>query len=139
MAEQVVASLVGQGVTVMLFAFTGNIYIGSAFLAVMGFFMMIGGIGSQTLIQNTVASALRARVMSLFILISWGLPAVGALVLGWGASFFGLQPTTAAGAALTLLIWLWARPLGPRLAPVLEQTDRGARAGSVSANNSKGG
>ena len=31
---------------------------------------------------------------------------------------------------LTLLIWLWARPLGPRLAPVLEQTDGGARAGS---------
>ncbi len=33
-----------------------------------------------------------------------------------------------AGAALTLLIWLWARPLGSRLAPGLEQTDaRGFR------------
>jgi MFS family permease len=124
----VVSSLLVQGVTVVVFAFTGNIYVGSVFLAVMGYFMMIGGVGSQTLIQNAVASALRARVMSIFILISWGLPAVGALVLGWVASFFGLQPTTAAGAALTLLIWLWARPLGSRLAPGLEQTDaRGFR------------
>jgi len=124
----VVSSLMVQGVMVVAFTLTDNIFVGAAFLAVMGFSMMIGGVGSQTLIQNAVASALRARVMSIFILISWGLPAVGALVLGWGASFFGLQPTTAAGAALTLLIWLWARPLGSRLAPGLEQTDaRGFR------------
>jgi MFS family permease len=125
----VVSSLVVQVVTVMLFAFSGNIYVGSAFLAGMGFFMMIGVVGSQTLIQNTVASALRARTMSLFILISWGLPAVGALFMGWSASFFGLQPTTVVGAALTLLIWLWSRPLVSRLAPVLEQTEESAREG----------
>jgi MFS family permease len=126
----VVSSLIVQGVTVMLFAFSGNIFVGSAFLVGMGFFLMIGSIGSQTLIQNTVASAMRARAMSLFILIAWGLPAVGALVMGWVASFAGLQPTTAAGAALMLLIWLWARPLAARLAPVLEQTDGEARADS---------
>lgn len=119
----VVSSLIVQGAAVMLFAFSDNIYLGSAFLAVMGFFMMIGGIGAQTLIQNAVESAMRARAMSLFILISWGLPAIGALVMGWIASFTGLQPTIAAGAALLLLVWLWARPQAARLAPGLEKKD----------------
>ena len=38
------------------------------------FALLIGGVGSQTLIQNAVASDVRAWVMSLFIIISWGLP-----------------------------------------------------------------
>ena len=125
----VVWSLVVQGVTVMLFAMTGNIYVGAAFLAAMGYFMLIGGVGSQTLIQNTVGADMRARAISFYILLSWGLPAVGALVMGWIASFAGLQPTIAGGGALLLLVWLWARPLGTRLAPLLEQTDGGTRAG----------
>ncbi len=116
----VVASLVVQSITVMLFAFSGNIYAGSACLAIMGFFMLAGGVGSQTLIQNAVDPAMRGRAISLFIMISWGFPAIGALVAGWIASDAGLQPTIAAGAALTVLIWLWARPVGRRLALDLE-------------------
>ncbi len=121
----VVWSLVVQGVAVILFAFATNIYVGAAFLAAMGYFMLIGGVGAQTLIQNVVVPQMRARTMSLYILISWGLPALGALATGWIASFAGLQPTIAVGAALSVLVWLWARPQGVRLAPVLEQTDRG--------------
>ena len=126
----VVASLVVQGVAVMAFAVSGSIYVGSAFLAGMGFFMLVGGVGSQTLIQNAVDSAMRGRAISLFIMLSWGLPAVGALVAGWIASAAGLQPTIAAGAALTVLIWLWARPVGRRLAPGLEDQGSDARSGS---------
>jgi MFS family permease len=122
----VVSSLIVQSIALILFAFSGNIYVGSAFLATMGFFMLVGNVGSQTLIQNTVTADMRARAMSLFIMLSYGLPAVGALVIGWIASFAGLQPTIAAGAALTLLIWLWARPQVARLAPVLEKADGGA-------------
>ncbi|MEE8333913.1 MAG: MFS transporter [Alphaproteobacteria bacterium] len=116
----VVASLVVQSMAVMAFAFSSDIYVGSAFLAGMGFFMLIGGVGSQTLIQNAVDPALRARAISLFIMISWGFPAIGALVAGWIASAAGLQPTIAVGAALTVLIWLRARPAGRRVAASLE-------------------
>jgi len=126
----VVASLVVQGIAVMSFALSGNIYVGSAFLVAMGFFMLVGGVGSQTLIQNAVDPGMRGRAVSLFIMISWGLPAIGALVAGWIASAAGLQPTIAAGAALTVLIWLWARPAGRRLAPELEGEGPDARGGS---------
>jgi len=84
--------------------------------------MLMGGVASQTLIQNAVDSAMRARVMSLFVLISWGLPAFGALLMGWIAEFFGLQLTIGVGAALAALLWLWARRAGPRLAIDLERT-----------------
>lgn len=126
----VVMSLIVQGIAVISFALSDNIYVGSAFLAIMGYFMLIGGVGSQTLMQNSVASDKRARVMSLFIMLSWGLPAVGALVMGWIASFAGLQPTIAVGAALVIVVWLWARPRAKPLAPMLEQADEGERGGS---------
>ncbi len=116
----VVGSLLAQGLALVLFSFTGNIYVGAGFLVCMGFFMLVGGVGSQTLIQNAVHSTMRARAVSLFILISWGLPAIGALAMGWSASRFGLQHSVAAGALLTIVIWLVVlRPAG-RLAPALE-------------------
>ena len=86
-----------------------------------GFFMLLGGIASQTLIQNAVDSAMRARVMSLFVVLSWGLPAFGALAEGWLASLIGLQPVVAAGALLAIVLWLWARAAGRQFAAELER------------------
>lgn len=117
----VTASLMVSAIALVLFTVAGFIWIAAFFLAVVGFFMLVGGIGSQTLIQNAVDSRMRARVMSLFVVISWGLPAFGALVMGWLASFAGLQPVIAAGGVLALAIWLWARHVSGRLAPGLEQ------------------
>jgi MFS family permease len=90
---------------------------------VVGFAMLVGGVGSQTLIQNAVESDVRARVMSLFIVISWGLPAFGALAAGWIASFAGMEATIAAGGVLTVALWIWARPQAIRLRSDLEKQD----------------
>lgn len=117
----VTASLMVSAVALILFTVAGFIWIAAFFLVVVGFFMLVGSIGSQTLIQNAVDSRMRARVMSLFVVISWGLPAFGALVMGWLASFAGLQPVIAAGGVLALVAWLWARRVSGRLAPALEQ------------------
>ena len=53
--------------------------------------------------------------MSLFIVISWGLPAFGALAAGWIASYVGMEANIAAGGALTVALWLWAWPQAIRL------------------------
>jgi MFS family permease len=66
--------------------------------------MLVTGVGSQTLIQNTVDASVRARVMSLFVMLSWGLPALGAWIEGALAEYFGLQWTVGIGATLCLLI-----------------------------------
>jgi MFS family permease len=116
----VVHSLLAQSLALILFSMTSNIFVGCAFLIVFGFFMLMGGIGSQTLIQNAVDSGMRARAVSLFILVSWGLPALGALAMGWFASYFGLQLAVAVGAALAVVAWLGSLRPGVRLAPGLE-------------------
>jgi MFS family permease len=119
----VTGALAIQGVALVLFTVTDVIWLAIGFLLVLGFFMLTAGIGAQTLIQNVVDAKVRSRVLSLFILISWGLPAIGALIAGWLSEFFGLQLTIAVGAAATLVIWLWARAAGARLAPGLERIE----------------
>lgn len=112
----VTTSLLMQGVGLLLFTVidvTGldtriGIWIGGFFLGVVGFYMLAAGVGSQTLMQNAVESRMRARVMSLFIVISWGVPALGALAAGWIADSIGLPLTIGAGAAATIGVWLWA-------------------------------
>jgi MFS family permease len=119
----VTISLLIQGIGLVLSTQAGHIWIATISFAVVGFAMLVGGVGSQTLIQNAVESDVRARVMSLFIVISWGLPAFGALAAGWIASFAGMEATIAAGGVLTVALWIWARPQAIRLRSDLEKQD----------------
>lgn len=118
----VTISLLVQGIALIASTLVGDIWIAAVCFGAVGFAMLVGGVGSQTLIQNSVASDVRARVMSLFIVISWGLPAFGALAAGWIATFAGLPVTIGAGGALTILLWLWARPRARALQGALEKS-----------------
>lgn len=118
----VTVSLLAQGSALILSTLTGDIWIAAACFGIVGFAMLVGGVGSQTLMQSAVDSGMRARVMSLFIVISWGLPAFGALAAGWIATFAGLPLTIAAGGVLTIVLWLWARPQAEKLETDLEKT-----------------
>ena len=110
-------SLLVQGAVLILSTLTGYIWLAAALLAIVGFAMLVGGVGSQTLIQNAVEADVRARVISLFIVISWGTPAIGALIAGWVADFAGLAVTIATGGGVTLALWFWAS----RLVHVMER------------------
>ena len=117
----VTLSLLISSVSLALFTLTAFIWLAACFMVSAGFFMLLGNIASQTLIQNSVDSAMRARVMSLFVVLSWGVPAFGALAQGWLASLFSLQPVVGAGAAMALTMWFWARPTGRRFANDLDR------------------
>jgi predicted MFS family arabinose efflux permease len=109
-----------QALSLILFTMTNNILIGAAFLFLVGVSMLVTGVGSQTLIQNNVDASVRARVMSLFVMLSWGLPALGAWIEGVLAEYFGLQWTVGLGAALCLLIGFWSVRVGKVLSNKLE-------------------
>lgn len=111
------------GTMLIIFTFAGHIWVAAFVLTFVGFFMLVTGVGSQTLIQTAVDASVRARVMSLYIVISFGLPAVGSLTMGRVAAAFGLQHTVATAAAVTILIWLWGRTAYTRFAPTLEQPE----------------
>ena len=89
-------------------------------LAVAGFAMIVVGVGEQTLLQNAVDPGLRGRVMSLYGMINRGAPALGALIMGTLSSYVGLQWPVAGGAAICLLVWLWARSRRETMTRALE-------------------
>ncbi len=119
----VVLSMLGTGVALMLAMVVDSIWIAAGFLAVAGGFMLTGNVAAQSLVQNTVDSDVRARVLGLYIVVAHGFPAVGVVIMGWIASHLGLQWTVGGGAAFMIVFWLWSRPQRDGMARNLERSD----------------
>jgi MFS family permease len=113
-------SLLISALAMLLFLTSGNIWVGAILIGIVGMAIVAGSITSQTLIQNTVEQKVRGRIIGITAVLSWGLPAVGAAMMGWIAEFLGFSVTLAIGAGLTALLWLWGHNTGIRLAPTLE-------------------
>ncbi len=114
-------SILGGGVALMMSMVFGQLWVAMAFFMVVGGFMLTGNVGAQSLIQNSVDSRVRARVLSLFIVFAHGVPAIGAVIIGWIASHAGLQATIGCGALAMVFVWLWARPRAGNMAAILER------------------
>ena len=99
---------------------TTSIWVGlfSVFLA--GFSMLCVGVGEQMLLQNTLSSDVRGRVMSLYDMVSRGGPAVGALAMGWASDHIGLRWPVFLAALICLALWFWVLPRRRAMAAALE-------------------
>ena len=129
LAQIIVVSLLISGIALLAFTVTDQIWIATIAAVFLGVFMLTGNIASQTLIQGSVDPAIRARVIAIFILMAWGMPALGAILMGWIASVAGLQLTLGVGAVLTMLTWLWARRQAASMAALEDMV--GAERGAV--------
>ena len=89
-------------------------------MALLGAAGVIGGTGTQTLMQHVVDGGMRGRVMSLYGLIHRGGPAVGALAMGAAAELIGIRLAVASGAILCVALWLWMIRRQKETAAVLE-------------------
>jgi MFS family permease len=118
-----ISSVLVLALALLAFTAMDHFPLALAFLAISGFAMVVNGIGSQTLIQSSVASAMRGRVMSLHTLIYRGMPALGAVVMGWLAEGFGLPATLGGGAGLCLIAWGWAARHKQGMEAALEEKD----------------
>lgn len=110
-----------NGAAVSLFALSTNLWTGALLLAVSGFTQACTGTGTQTLIQSAVADRLRGRVMSVWLVIGRGGPALGALVMGFMAELVGFGPPLLTGAVITFLTAAIVLPRRQRLASTLER------------------
>jgi MFS family permease len=110
----------------MLFAATPYFWIGvvALFFSVME--LAVTGIGVQSLIQNTVDPAMRARVISLTVSVGVGGPALGALGLGWLAEHFGFQWPIIGASLVVLAIIAAAGPALLKRAAVIEADPQAA-------------
>ena len=129
-------SLLISAVSILFFILSGNIWFGAVLIMIVGFFVVSGTITGQILIQNAVSPGIRARVIGITAVFSWGLPAVGALGMGWIAELLGLPVTLAVGGVVTVLLWGWAHRTGPQMATDLENMED-TPAGPKSAMNRK--
>ena len=101
------------------FVSTSSFPFGVVCIAAMGAATTAHGISCQTLMQNSASPAMVGRVLSLWGMITRAAPAMGALIYGAAAEFFGLRIPVLIGVALCAAMWArtWLR-LG-RLAPAL--------------------
>lgn len=97
------------------FAATQNLFVGMAFVFVAGYGLNVMSTCVQALMQLAVDDHIRGRVLSLYLLIYRGVPAIGALMIGIGAEVYGLQWAQGVGAVLCVLmiavIWPARKPI----------------------------
>jgi len=93
-----------------------------------GFFLgaaiVIGGTGTQTLMQNAVDGAYRGRVMSLYGMIYRGGPALGALAIGALAEHVGISNALLLGVIMSAAAFTWVFLRRNSVAPALETPER---------------
>lgn len=103
------------GAALFLFALSGRMALSLLLMVAAGGAMMSTFAGSNTLLQELTADAMRGRVMSLFTMTFMGVAPVGNLLAGAAAHQAGAPLTVAAGGLATVLAgWLYLRRVTSR-------------------------
>ncbi|GAC1422989.1 MAG: MFS transporter [Ktedonobacteraceae bacterium] len=95
--------IIGGGACVA-FAFSNNILLALPALVVLGVCSVLPLVVTNTAIQVMTPEGMRGRVLSIRILITFGLAPFGNLLVGWVAQNIGAQMTLALSGGLCLLI-----------------------------------
>lgn len=103
----VITALLAAALAIFGFVATDWFPLALGSIALLGAAGVIGGTGTQTLMQHAVDGGLRGRVMSLYGLIHRGGPALGALAMGAMAELVGIRAAVATGGILCVGIWIW--------------------------------
>lgn len=105
---------------ILVFLASDNFWLGLLCIGLAGGATVIGGASGQTLLQTSVDSAMRGRVMAIYGMIFRSGPALGALIMGTLSESFGLRTPLLAGCLLALLAWWLARQRAPSIRKALE-------------------
>jgi MFS family permease len=92
------------GVALVIFSHLSNLLVALPFVALAGFGMMSQTTISNTLIQTTVAPAMRGRVISYYAMAFFGMQPIGSLLTGSMSEYFGAPLTLLCQGILTALI-----------------------------------
>jgi predicted MFS family arabinose efflux permease len=102
----VILSTIVLGVSMFGFVASRHLLMAVGFAALSGFALTVMATGISALTQLAVNDGMRGRVMSLFAMIYRGVPAIGALAIGFAAEAVGLRTAFAMAALGCVLIWL---------------------------------
>jgi len=96
-------------IAIAVFLSTDWLWVAAPAVVVIGFCISSVGVGTQIKLQASVDSDMRGRIMSLYVVLFRAVPAFGALLMGTASESFGLKAPVAVGAALTFMVFAWAR------------------------------
>ena len=116
------ASIVAMGSAIILLVSLHSFVVACALLTFVGFSFVVMDISSETLVQSKIRSRYRGRTMSIYGMVSLGVPALGTLAMGVLAETLGLALPVLIGGCLTLgvgvIAWIfWSRLNGELDAP----------------------
>lgn len=96
--------------TTLFFAWTGDLLWGVVFAAFAGYGLNVMSTCVQALMQLAVDNHYRGRIMSLYLLIFRGTPAIGAVAIGLAAESLGLQWAFVIAAAACAVLFMAIAP-----------------------------
>lgn len=97
-------AIVSSGLLIICFNFMASLELGLLLIALLSFSATVCGVSTQSLIQVTVDSEFRGRVMSLWGAINLGGGAIGGLIFGVTTEFIGYQPAFLLLGAICVII-----------------------------------
>lgn len=97
-------AIVSSGLLIICFNFMASLKLGLLLIALLSFSATVCGVSTQSLIQVTVDSEFRGRVMSLWGAINLGGGAIGGLIFGVTTEFIGYQPAFHLLGAICVII-----------------------------------
>ena len=97
-------------IALLFYAILRNFWLANIFMAFVGGGLVAVGIASQSLIQHATSNEFQARVISVYFALTFGVLAIGVLIMGWIAEFAGFRVSFACGAVLSLIIVLVIGP-----------------------------
>jgi MFS family permease len=89
--------------------------------SVIAFSMVCAAVAGDSLMQNSVDPAMRARVTAVETMINIGFPALGAIVIGWAGTIYGIQIPLTISACVAVGVWLVMSPILWRRRDMLER------------------
>jgi MFS family permease len=91
------------GLAIIFSSLAPTYHLYALILPVYGAIMLITGISALRTAQLGIDSAIRGRIMGIYISVSMGGAVFGAPLIGWVTEFFGPRQAVASGGILTIL------------------------------------
>ncbi len=132
----VIGSTLWMALAIIGFTATANYGFALACAFLSGMAMTSTGIGAQTLIQSSIAPAMRGRVMGFYGMIFRAGPSLNSLLLGAASERYGLRLPVFVGACICVLAWAWIRGSQAAIERSLEAVGHGRAAGDPAAGSS---
>jgi MFS family permease len=123
------------GLSMMAFTATDTMWVGVPALVVAGACSTLIGVGTQTLIFMAAPNAMRGRVLSIYGLIVWGGPALGALIMGAWSDVLGFRLPLFVGGLFITAAWAWGYNQRHKISAGLAASEPGGAAGITGSDD----